>query len=159
MPTSKVELLYAAIRRDCRRTSRRPRRAAHHGPEQLGVAPAPERGVEVDEVDPLGAALLPGERGVPGVAVTGLGAGRTLDEADGGTIGHIDGGKEREGHAAERTDHPPPPGSTRSCHPSSAAAVSATAAAVSASSSWVRSSASTAAARSWSPARNASSAR
>ena len=32
--------------------------------EQLGVGAAAERGVEVDEVDPLGAVALPGQRGV-----------------------------------------------------------------------------------------------
>ena len=59
---------------------------------------AAERGVEVDEVDPLGAVALPGQRGVERVAVAGLGAGLALDEADGLAVGDVDGGQQRETH-------------------------------------------------------------
>ena len=58
--------------------------------------PAPERGVEVDEVDPLGARLLPGQRGVERVAVGGLAPGLALDEAHGLAVGDVDGGQQLE---------------------------------------------------------------
>ena len=58
------------------------------------VRAAAEGGVEVDEVDPLGAAGLPGERGLERVAVGGLAAGLALDEPDGGPAGDVDGGQE-----------------------------------------------------------------
>ena len=66
--------------------------------EQLGVGAAAERGVEVDEVDPLGAVALPGQRRVARVAVGGLGARLALDEADGLAVRDVDGGEQREGH-------------------------------------------------------------
>ena len=40
-----------------------------HVGEQVAVGPAPERGVEVDQVDPLGAVALPGQRGLQRIAV------------------------------------------------------------------------------------------
>ena len=43
--------------------------------EELGVGPAAEGGVEVDQVDPLGAGLGPVAGRVQGVAVVGLGSG------------------------------------------------------------------------------------
>ena len=64
--------------------------------EQLAVGAAAERGVEVDQVDPLGAGALPGQRGVQRVAVGGLGAGRALHQADGLAVGDVDGGQEFE---------------------------------------------------------------
>ena len=65
------------------------------------VGPAPERRVEVDEVDPLRAALVPVERGGQRVAVARLGAGLALDQADGLAVGDVDGGQQLEavGHA------------------------------------------------------------
>ena len=56
---------------------------------------AAERRVEVDEVDPLGARLLPGERGVERVAVRRLGAGLALDQAHGLPVRDVDGGQQR----------------------------------------------------------------
>src|SRR5690606_15076030 len=69
--------------------------------EQLGVRAPPEGGVEVDEVDPLGALLRPGPGGLARVAVGGLGAGLPLDETDGLTVDDVDGGKQLEaGHGS-----------------------------------------------------------
>ena len=51
--------------------------------EQRGVAAPPERGVQVDEVDPLGAVALPGQRGLHRIAVPGLGARLAPDQAHG----------------------------------------------------------------------------
>ena len=59
-----------------------------------GVAAATEGGVEVDEVDPVGALAREVERGVDGVAVVGLGAGLALREADGLAAGDIDSGQQ-----------------------------------------------------------------
>ncbi len=64
--------------------------------EQLAVVAGAERGVEVDEVEPLGAGLLPGERGGERVAVGGLGAGLALDEAHGLAVADVDGGEQFE---------------------------------------------------------------
>src|SRR6202012_3062290 len=60
-------------------------------------APA-ERAVQVDEVDPVGAGLLPGQRGLHRVAVAGLGAGLALEKPDGLTVGHVDRGQQGERH-------------------------------------------------------------
>ena len=67
------------------------------------VGAAAERGVEVDQVDPLGAVALPGQRRVERVAVAGLGAGLALDEADRLAVGDVDGGQKGEAHAGEGT--------------------------------------------------------
>ena len=70
---------------------------AHDVGEQLGVGAAAERGVEVDEVDPLGALPLPGERGLERVAVVRFAAGGALNEADRLAVGDVDGGQEAAG--------------------------------------------------------------
>ncbi len=81
--------------------------AADHLGEQRGVGAAAEGGVEVDEVDPLGALLLPGQRRLERVAVRRLAAGLALDEAHGLAVGDVDGGQQLEsagrgrGHAAK----------------------------------------------------------
>ena len=62
--------------------------------EQLAVGAAAERGVEVDEVDPLGAVGLPLAGRLERVAVGRLGAGLALDEADGLPVGDVDGGQQ-----------------------------------------------------------------
>ena len=62
--------------------------------QQFGVAAPPERGVEVDQVHPLRAVVLPGQRGVERSAVVGLAAGLALDQPDGQATGHVDGGQQ-----------------------------------------------------------------
>ena len=62
--------------------------------QQLGVRPAPEGGVEVDEVQPLGALLLPGQRGLDRVAELAAGAGDALHELHGAALDDVDGGQE-----------------------------------------------------------------
>ena len=78
------------------------------------MEPAAERGVEVDQVHPLGAVVLPGQRRLQRVAVAGLRAGRALHQAHGLAVGDVDGGQQGEGHevspkygsaAAEHDDH------------------------------------------------------
>ena len=64
-----------------------------HSGEEFGVAPPPERRVEVDKVNPFGPLLLPGQRGRERVAVVRLRPGLTLDQANGLTIGDIDSGQ------------------------------------------------------------------
>ena len=68
---------------------------------ELAVVAAAERRVEVDEVDPLRAGLLPAQRGLDRVAEPLLGAGDALDELHGLAVGDVDGGQELEvgGHA------------------------------------------------------------
>ena len=51
--------------------------------EQLGVGAAAEGGVEVDQVQPLGALLLPGQGGLDRVAELAPGAGDALHELHG----------------------------------------------------------------------------
>ena len=63
---------------------------------QLAVVAAAERRVEVDEVDPLGAGLLPAQRGLDRVAEPLLGAGHALDQLDGLAVGDVDGGQQLE---------------------------------------------------------------
>ena len=62
--------------------------------EQLGVGAAPERGVEVDEVQPLGALLLPGQGGLDRVAELSPGAGDALHELHGAALDDVDGGQQ-----------------------------------------------------------------
>ncbi len=76
---------------------------ADHVGQQLGVGAAAERGVEVDQVDPLGAVGLPLQRGVQRGAVAGLGAGLALDQPHGLPVRDVDGGQQREAHSAEPT--------------------------------------------------------
>ena len=68
-------------------------RADHPG-QQLAVAAPAEGGVEVDQVHPLGAVALPGQRGLERVAVGGLAAGLALHQADGLAVGDVDGGEQ-----------------------------------------------------------------
>ena len=71
--------------------------AAHlpdHLPQDAGVVAAAERGVEVDEVDPLGALVGPVGGGVDGVAVVRLGAGLALGQPHGLAVGDVDGGQQ-----------------------------------------------------------------
>ena len=63
---------------------------------QLAVVAAAERRVEVDQVDPLRAGLLPAQRGLDRVAEPLLGAGHALDELDGLAVGDVDGGQQLE---------------------------------------------------------------
>ena len=55
---------------------------------------AAERRVEVDEVDPLGAGLLPAQRGLDRVAEPLLGAGHALHQLDGLAVRDVDGGQQ-----------------------------------------------------------------
>ena len=67
---------------------------ADHAGQQLAVAAAAEGGVEVDQVDPLGAVPLPLHGRVQRVAVGRLAAGLPLHETDGLAVGDVDGGEE-----------------------------------------------------------------
>ena len=62
--------------------------------EEVGVGAAPEGRVEVDEVQPLGALLLPGEGRLERVAELAAGARDALDELDGPALDDVDGGQE-----------------------------------------------------------------
>ena len=64
--------------------------------QQVAVVAAAERRVEVDEVDPLGAGLLPAQRGLDRVAEPLLGAGDALHQLDGLAVGDVDGGQQLE---------------------------------------------------------------
>ena len=73
--------------------------------QQLAVVAAAEGGVEVDQVDPLRAGLLPAQRRLERVAEALLGAGDALDQLDGLAVGDVDGGQELEvGHRAHPID-------------------------------------------------------
>ena len=63
---------------------------------QLAVVAAAERGVEVDQVQPLGAGLLPAQRRLDRVAEPLLGAGDALDQLDGLAARDVDGGQQLE---------------------------------------------------------------
>ena len=67
---------------------------ADHLGQQFAVGAAAERGVEVDEVDPLGAVALPGQRGVQRGAVLGFAAGLALHQAHRLAVDHVDGGQQ-----------------------------------------------------------------
>ncbi|GMA85391.1 hypothetical protein GCM10025868_06410 [Angustibacter aerolatus] len=73
--------------------------------EQLAVAAAAERGVEVDEVHPLRPARLPGQRGVEGVAVGRLAAGLALHQAHRPPLDHVDGGQQPQRGQRGRVAH------------------------------------------------------
>ena len=64
--------------------------------EDVGVAPPPEGGVEVDQVDPLRALVDPAPGGGHRVAEHLLGPGDTLHELDGLAARHVDGGQQDE---------------------------------------------------------------
>src|SRR5205823_5570588 len=77
---------------------------AHHRREQLTVAAAAERRIEVDEVHPLRALLLPAECGRQWVAVRRLRSRLALHEAYGLPVGDVDGGEKDESrHANDRS--------------------------------------------------------
>ena len=59
--------------------------------QQRRVRAAPERGVQVHQVDPLRAGVLPGQRGVHRVAVGGLGPGGALHQPYRLAARHVDG--------------------------------------------------------------------
>ncbi len=63
---------------------------------ELAVGAAAEGGVEVDEVQPLGAGVLPAPGRGDRVAVDALGAGDALGELDGAALGDVDGGQQLE---------------------------------------------------------------
>jgi len=62
--------------------------------EQLPVVAPAEGGVEVDEMDPLGAAGLPVQRSLDRVAEALLRAGHALHQLDGLASGDVDGGQQ-----------------------------------------------------------------
>ena len=68
------------------------------------VGPAPERRVEVDQVDPLGAGLLPGQRGGQRVAVVRLAAGLALHQPDGLSVGDVDRWEQHQAVGHDRRD-------------------------------------------------------
>ena len=72
---------------------------AHHIGEQSRVGAAAERGVQVDQVDPLRPGLLPGQRGLERVAVAGLAARRALDQPYRLAAGHVHRGQQRQAHS------------------------------------------------------------
>ena len=63
---------------------------------ERAVVAVPERRVEVDQVDPLGAGLLPAQRGLDGVTEPLLGPVDALDQLDGLAALDVDGGEEFE---------------------------------------------------------------
>ena len=67
---------------------------ADHLGQQRRVGSPAERRVEVDEVDPLRAGPLPGQRRRQRVAVGRLGSRRALDEPDGLAAGDVHGGQQ-----------------------------------------------------------------
>ena len=60
--------------------------------QQFAVGAATERGVQVDQVDPVGSVALPAQCGVQRRAVLGFAAGLALHQAHGTTVDHVDGG-------------------------------------------------------------------
>ncbi len=66
---------------------------ADHLGQQLAVGALAERGVEIHQMDPLGAVSLPGQRRLQRRSVRGLRARLALHETDGLTVGHVHGGK------------------------------------------------------------------
>src|SRR5690606_23816402 len=60
------------------------------------VLAASEGGVEVDEVDPLGALVDPVGGGVGGISVAGFGAGFALGESHSFAVGDVDRGQQGE---------------------------------------------------------------
>src|SRR4029453_11368179 len=62
--------------------------------EELGVRPPAEGRVEVDEVQPLGALLLPREGCLEGGAELAAGAGDPRDELPGAALHDVDGRQE-----------------------------------------------------------------
>jgi len=100
--------------------------AADHLGEQPAVLPPAEGGVEVDQVDPLGACRLPGQGGLEGVAVGRLAARCALHQADRLTAGDVDGGQQDQsrvgGHGRLLRSRARVTRTGRASRPSSAAA-------------------------------------
>jgi acetoin utilization deacetylase AcuC-like enzyme len=66
--------------------------------DELAVGATAERGVEVDEMDPLRSVALPLQGRVERLAVVRLGTGVALHEPNGTTVGHVNRGEECERH-------------------------------------------------------------
>ncbi|OPZ52073.1 MAG: hypothetical protein BWY91_02467 [bacterium ADurb.BinA028] len=62
--------------------------------DQFAVVPTAEGRVEIDQVDPLGAVVLPTLRGQPGVAELPPRAGDALLQLHGTSVGDVDGGQQ-----------------------------------------------------------------
>src|SRR6185312_10599997 len=69
--------------------------------EQLTVAAAAECGVEVHEMDPLGAVALPGHRGVQRGPVVGFAACLSLDKPHGLAVDDVDSGQKNQWHGRQ----------------------------------------------------------
>jgi hypothetical protein len=69
--------------------------------EQFTVGATAERGVQIDQMDPFGAVLLPRQGRVAGRTVTGFAARRALYQADGLSIGDIDSGQQHKTHSEQ----------------------------------------------------------
>src|SRR5262249_45799528 len=65
---------------------------------KFAVGAAAERGVQVHQMDPVGAITLPAQRGVERGAVLGFAAGLALYQAHGATLDHVDGGEQNQRH-------------------------------------------------------------
>ncbi len=63
---------------------------AHHLGQQFAIGTAAERGVQVDQVDPVGAVTLPAQRRVQRRAVLGFAAGLALHQAHGSALDDVD---------------------------------------------------------------------
>jgi hypothetical protein len=72
--------------------------AADHAGDQFRVGAAAERGIQIDQVDPLRPGRLPGQRRLQRVAVAGLAAGRALDQPDRLAAGHVDRRQQGQRH-------------------------------------------------------------
>ena len=83
--------------------------------QQFGVGSAAERGVEIDEVDPLRAVVLPLQRGVPGGRRTRSRYRPRPGQAHGLAVGDVDGGKHEGGREDDHDGHldVPRPGASR----------------------------------------------
>ncbi|CAB4966663.1 unannotated protein [freshwater metagenome] len=66
----------------------------HHVSQERGIAPAPERRIEVDEVNPFGPLIDPRPCGVDRRPVLGLAPCLALNEADCLAGSYVDGGEE-----------------------------------------------------------------
>ena len=98
MASAAVERLVVA---DAARQLDRDVELADHLGEQFTVGAAAERGVQVDEVDPLGAVALPTHGGVQRGAVLGFAAGLALYQADGLAVDDVDSGQKYQRHVGQ----------------------------------------------------------
>ena len=67
------------------------RRICDHSLDELVVVPTPKRCVKVDEMNPLGTLFDPLVGGIHGVAVVRFGSGLALGQANGLSVGDVDG--------------------------------------------------------------------